>query len=407
MNISSFLIGYQAGKNAGGGGGSSADVRYVTFMSYDGAEEYGRLPVATGYDCPNPKFTVTRESTAQYNFVHDAWATEPNGATDANALKAITEDRVVYATFISVLRYYTITYLDTDGSVLESKSWAYGETPTITDPAKSGFSFDGWEPAIAAVTGDATYTAKWVEAITFAGGSWEDIIRIVEAGEAQKYFAVGDTKPFVFTAPDGTEMSTTLQIVDFGVDQLADGSGYAGISIMTNTATFEAQHTTASYTEYNWENSPIRASLNGSVYESFPAALRNGIKSVTKLTREYVDGTDLTGMLETTEKVWLPSALELKSGNDHSGYSFYPEKTSEGALNYSGTLYGSTIISEKWEELLAEGVINEGGDAYLLTRSECAKAKYKSLCLSKNGTQSKRWAKDAVIIGYITFGFCI
>ena len=118
MNISSFLIGYQTGKNAGGGGGSSADVRYVTFMSYDGTEEHGRLPVAVGYDCPNPKFTVTRESTAQYNFVHDAWATKPNGATDANALKAVTEDRVVYATFISVLRSYTITFCDEDGTVL-------------------------------------------------------------------------------------------------------------------------------------------------------------------------------------------------------------------------------------------------------------------------------------------------
>ena len=96
MNISSFLIGYQAGKKAGGG--SSADVRYVTFMSDDGAEELGKIPVATGYDCPTPKFTATKESTPQFHFTHDYWATEPNGATDPNALKAVTEDRVVYAT---------------------------------------------------------------------------------------------------------------------------------------------------------------------------------------------------------------------------------------------------------------------------------------------------------------------
>ncbi len=187
MNVSSFLIGYQAGKNAGGG--SSADVRYVTFMSHDGSTEEGKIPVAVGYDCPNPKFTSTRESDAQYDYTLVGWATTPNGGLDSNALKAVNEDRTVYACFAAVLRKYTITFRDGD-NVLESKDWAYGETPTITNPTKSGFSFDGWEPAITAVTGDATYTAKWVEAITFANGAWEDIVRIAEAGEAQRYFAI-------------------------------------------------------------------------------------------------------------------------------------------------------------------------------------------------------------------------
>ena len=68
MDILSYLLGFESGKS--GGGGSSADVRYVTFMSHDGAVEYGKKAVAVGDDCADPiargVFSApTRESTAQ------------------------------------------------------------------------------------------------------------------------------------------------------------------------------------------------------------------------------------------------------------------------------------------------------------------------------------------------------
>ena len=389
------------GITGGGSGGSSEDVRYVTFMSYDGTIEYGKKAVAVGDDCADPIVrgifdTPTRESDVQFNFTHDYWATEPNGATDPNALKAVTEDRVVYATYISVLRSYTITFYDGD-TVLDSKEWAYGVTPSITDPAKSGFSFDGWEPAITTVTGNATYTAKWVEAITFAGGAWEDIIRIAEAGEAQKYFALGDTKSFSFTAPDGTAVTTEIAIAGFDKDVLADGSGTAPITIVVCGATYKQAHTESSEDIYSWETSAVRESLNDTVYSSFPESLKNAIKNVTKVSRKYIDGTSLTGILTTTEKVWIPSAYEMGSTTSYSGYGYYPETESEGAVRYSlaaGTVANNIRTSS-------------GQEIYISFRSAHATTKQKALYHLSNGTLTQHKGGYANTNAYIIFGFCI
>ena len=112
MNIKDFLLGYEAG--AAQGGGSSADVRYVTFMSHDGAVELGKKAVAVGDDCAVPIArgifdTPTKESSAQYDYSFVGWATTPNGAWDEAALDAVSEDRTVYAAYANVVRNYTIT----------------------------------------------------------------------------------------------------------------------------------------------------------------------------------------------------------------------------------------------------------------------------------------------------------
>ena len=301
-----------------GGGGSSADVRYVTFMSYDGSKEEGRLPVAVGYDCPTPKFTSTRESTAQYHYTQDGWATSPNGGADTNWYKSITEDKTVYAHFKSEVRSYTITYLDTDGSVLKTETLAYGSTP-VYEAEKEGYGFGGWNPDIVKVTGDATYTAVWVEKITFANASWGQIAEISSAHGGENYFAVGDTKtlPLNFS---GTIENVLVRIVGFNHDDLADGSGKAGISIalaqgMTNAAINVTEN--ASYgNSYIWENSKTRTLLNsGAVYNALPSELRSVLKKVTK-TSNAGYGTDYGGrpknqLYTTQDKVWLLSTTEL------------------------------------------------------------------------------------------------
>ena len=216
--------------SGGGGGGSSADVRYVTFMN--GTEVLYKKPVAVGDDCVDVLQkgfieTPTKESDVQYNYTYYGWGASDGGAADTNILKNITEDKTVYAIYTSTVRTYTITYLDDDGvTVLKTEQVAYGTVPSYM-PGKADHSFDKWTPTPVAVKGDATYTASWTEQITFAKGSWADIARISEAGEASKYFAVGDTRTENF----GTYGNQTIMILGFSHDNLADGSGKAGISI--------------------------------------------------------------------------------------------------------------------------------------------------------------------------------
>lgn len=263
MNISSFLIGYQAGKKAGGG--SSADVRYVTFMSDDGTEELGRIPVAAGYDCPTPKFTATKESTAQFHFTHDYWATEPNGATDPNALKAVTEDRVVYATYISVLRSYSITFYDGD-TVLDSKEWAYGSTPSY--PAtKVGYDFVAWEPAVVPVTGEASYTATWKQKAAFGTATWAEISAITTAGESAGTFSVGDKRDEVLTYSDGTKENIELVIAHIFDD------GRLVLALNHALATTKQMNASLNQNSY-YNNLDLHKYVTDTVYPALSESLR-------------------------------------------------------------------------------------------------------------------------------------
>lgn len=58
---------------------------------------------------------------------------------------------------------YTVTYVDEKGEVFSTQIVDYGAaTPTILDPVRTGFTFNGWNPAvIETVNGNAVYTAMW------------------------------------------------------------------------------------------------------------------------------------------------------------------------------------------------------------------------------------------------------
>lgn len=154
MNIKEFFMAKRFGGGSGGsgGGGSCDDVRYVTFMSYDGMVKYGKKPVAVGDDCADPIArgifdTPTRESDPQYNYTFYGWATTPGGAADSNWNKAITENKTVYANFASSVRYYAVRFYN-ENTLLQTVNVRYEEDATYTGetPTKSGYTFIGWNP---------------------------------------------------------------------------------------------------------------------------------------------------------------------------------------------------------------------------------------------------------------------
>lgn len=313
-----------------GSGGASDDVRYVTFMSHDGSVEYGKKAVAVGDDCADPIArgifdTPTRESDVQYNYTFYGWADTPNGAANSNWNKSITEDKTVYANFISAVRYYTITYYDGD-TVLKTESIAYGSTPSYK-PAKEGHSFDGWNPEVTTVTGDASYTAKWVEKVTFANGSWADISRIAEAGEASEYFAVGDMRTISI---DGNPYE--MEIVAFDHDDKADGSGKAGITCVCTDA-YGTRSYNSSSSAIGWDKSGLRSFCNDTLYAKFDAELQSVIKQVTK--RSYTGGS--VSIVSTDDYCWVLSSKEI-GGSIGSGTK-YDRFTSLAYANIGKTFW--------------------------------------------------------------------
>ena len=131
----------------------------IKFVDGNGTElqssdiEYGLLPSYVGSD-------PTKTSDAQYNY---SWT-----HNWAPAITAVTGEATYTAIFNSILRSYTITFVNEDGGELYHNTFNYGETPeysgnTPTKLPTDEFTYmhSGWDPEIAEVTGEATYTATF------------------------------------------------------------------------------------------------------------------------------------------------------------------------------------------------------------------------------------------------------
>ena len=392
----SFIIGQQTAKGSGGGSGDYSDVHFVTFMSEDGTTELYKRPVADGDDCADPVIRglisePTKESTAQYNYTHVGWSASANGALDENILKAITADKTVYANFAAVLRYYTITYYDEDGTtVLKTESLAYGTMPNYV-AEKEGFGFKGWTPELATVTGNASYIAVWTE-FTFGNASWAQIAEISEAGEAEQYFALGDSKTLVMTKTDGTIIEVPVIIADFNHDDLADGSGKAGITVVCNKIV-NAFKVGSIPNDTIYGDFEVRTHLNsGSVYQTLPSELTNVIKEVSKISANGMrpSNTSQTGLLKTTtEKVWLLSLAEV-------GLTDYNATAGDGTQYPIFTDDASRIRKSYINNKALEWPLRTGYKAYPGTVAS----------VSANGT-ADHYTLSASNNAPLVFGFCI
>lgn len=117
---------------------------------------YGTMPVWSGE-------TPIKTPTAQYTYTFAGWYP---------ALAPVTGNETYTAQYTQSLNSYTVTFKNYDGTVLDSKKWQYGTTPSYsgTTPEKpfdeangKAYTFTGWSPSVASVTGDATYTAQFNE----------------------------------------------------------------------------------------------------------------------------------------------------------------------------------------------------------------------------------------------------
>ena len=98
--------------------------------------------------------TPTREATIDYTYDFTGWAP---------SLGSVTSDVTYTATYTEKPRMYTIIFQQEGGLEIERQFLTHNEIPVCENmPTKIGHTLV-WSPAIAAVTGDATYTATWLE----------------------------------------------------------------------------------------------------------------------------------------------------------------------------------------------------------------------------------------------------
>lgn len=96
----------------------------------------------------------TREANIDYTYDFTGWSP---------ALGPVKSDVTYTATFTEKPRMYTIIFQQEGGVEIERHFLTHNEVPVCENvPTKVGHTLQ-WDPAIAAVTGDATYTATWLE----------------------------------------------------------------------------------------------------------------------------------------------------------------------------------------------------------------------------------------------------
>lgn len=126
----------------------------ITFVDEDGTTldtqrvKAGETPAYGGE-------TPTKVATAQYTYEFARWSP---------AIEAASATRTYSATYSATVNTYTIKWV-VEG-VETSETLAYGAIPTKADPVKAStaewvYTFIGWTPEVATVTGNATYTAQF------------------------------------------------------------------------------------------------------------------------------------------------------------------------------------------------------------------------------------------------------
>ena len=156
----------------------------VTWVNDDGTV----LATDTVKAGETPKYagaTPTKESTAQYSYEFSGWTPE---VSTANA------DVTYKATYKQTTNKYTITWKNADGTELGTDQVEYGTvpaysgaTPTKAADAQYSYTFKGWDPEVASVTGDATYTAQFDQTVNTYTVTWENEDGTVLATDEMAY----------------------------------------------------------------------------------------------------------------------------------------------------------------------------------------------------------------------------
>ncbi len=262
---------------------ATKNIYTVTWLNSDNSPlaqttvAYGEAPVYTG-EMPS------RPTTAQYTYTFAGWTPE---------VVPVTEAATYTATFDSIVNSYTINWLNSDNSPLAQTTVAYGtmpvapSAPTKQSTAEYTYTFSGWTPTIAEVTGDATYTATFT-------------------ATKNKYLVT-------FKDENGTTLKS--EELEYGVTPVAPEDPTKG-----NTAEY-------SYTFSGWDKEVVSVT-EAAIYTATYAATKNSYT----ITWKNEDGSLIAS--ETLEYGATPTHADI-----------YKENTAEYTYTFTGWTPGIGIVT--------------------------------------------------------------
>lgn len=139
---------------------------------------------------------------------------------------------------------------------------------------------------------------------------------------------VNDGKPLKLWFMNGEtkeEPTVNVRIVGFRHDTKASG-GKAGITFMCSDDIYlRSMNRFKDTNEGGWKGCDMRTWLNADVYDGLPTDLRKNIVAVKKKTNNvgWVNSSDTSVVTSTSDKLWLPSVVEVYGTDLESAYSWY------------------------------------------------------------------------------------
>ncbi len=227
--------------------------------------------------------------------------------------------------------------------------------------------------------------------MSLADCDWNMIKTLSERGKATSAFNVGDEKTITLT----TGEEVTLQILGFNHDDLADGSGKAGITFgMKNLLAGRGRMNFENANAGGWESSAMRTSTMTTLLSQLPSDLQSAIKQVSK---KATTGSQSTTITTSTDKLFLFSEVEL--GATTTGYASEGEQYEYWRTRKMNLFYTDNDRAKK--------LSNGTGSAYAYwLRSPYIGDSTSFRCILNNGDVSyynAHW-KDAY---GVCFGFCV
>ena len=283
------------------------------------------LKAATEYEYGTPAADIvkpadpTKEATAQYTYTFAGW--DPQIAD-------VTEDATYTATYDEVTNKYKVTFVDEDGTTIlkEATEYDYGtpadeieqpEYPTKEGADGTVYIFDGWDPEIAEVTEDATYTATYVEFTASLTGTDVSV----------EYDGTGHTTTFELVYPEGFEEAE--------ITYSYDGHEYEDVPEFVNAGKYEVTASAIVFVYNDFDESNIELEATATIEITARAiTITSGSAS-----RAY-DGTPLVEHSATI------TAGSLAPG-DTVEYSYTGTITDPGTTpNYFTADFGRVTVSD-------------------------------------------------------------
>lgn len=203
----------------------------------------------------------------------------------------------------------------------------------------NGIASGTWEPS-GSGSGNGAGSATVQAAIAKDAKDWtldeqkavaEDIAAKGEASPAyaKAKAAMDAGTKFSMKLTDGKML--TYRIIGINHDDLADGSGKAGLTFLTTSTSISSRMTATDTNAGGWEASELRRKMNsGEIWNLMPTGFQSKVKTVTKLTNNAGGGSanKNAAVTATSDKLFLLSYSEIVPTSHWA--SSYPWTSSEG-----------------------------------------------------------------------------